>query len=338
MTIWVVRAGKYGERENQALSDGRAFIGWGELGDLSGINSREDIEELLRQSDPDKKEKTIHNHASQILNFVKKIEIGDLFALPLKKQRAIAFGKFVSDYEYLPNYPYDARHSRRVEWIGEPILRNSFEQDLLNSLGSAMTVFTVSKNNAEKRIMRVIKNGKQIEIKTTSDTTDSEDENIGSLEEQAEQRISDFISRKFKTHPMEKLVASVLRAQGYEVHENENKGKDGGVDLLAGRGPMGFDQPLLCVQVKSSESPVGIEDYDKLRGVMEKFKATHGLFVSWGGFKGTVDQEAKRDFFKVCLWTGSDLIREIQDVYPSLPKDIRSKLPLKQIWTLVDEE
>jgi restriction system protein len=35
MAVWLVRAGKHGEREEEALTQGLAIIGWEELGDLS---------------------------------------------------------------------------------------------------------------------------------------------------------------------------------------------------------------------------------------------------------------------------------------------------------------
>ena len=37
MTLWLVRAGKHGEREELALENDIAVIGWDELPDLSGI-------------------------------------------------------------------------------------------------------------------------------------------------------------------------------------------------------------------------------------------------------------------------------------------------------------
>src|SRR5690606_14991330 len=113
------------------------------------------------------------------------------------------------------------------------------------------------------------------------------------LMETAAQQISDYIGRKFKGRKMEQLVEAILKAQGYETNLCP-EGADGGVDILAGRGAMGFDAPRLCVQVKSGDSPLGREILDQLQGVMHKFKADHGLLVSWGGFKSTTIEEARR--------------------------------------------
>ena len=344
MTVWVARAGKNGERENLALEEGRAFIGSGELGDLSKLSTREDIQKLLEETYPDRKIGTVKNNAGQIFNFQKSMQIGDLFALPLKTRPAIAFGKAAGEYEYLAENPEDARHSRKIDWIGEPIRRSAFDQDILYSFGSALTVFRVIKNNAEERLNAVIdgkvidgKKKTNIQVDTASAAVAIEDDESFDLEQVSRQQISDFIGRKFKGHRMENLVAEVLRAQGFEVHVNKRKGADGGADILAGRGSMGFDEPRLCVQVKSTDAAIGSKDYDELKGVMQKFGAGHGLFVSWGGFKGTVEEEARRGFFNIRLWNAEDLVRELQDVYSRLPKEIQAELPMQQVWTLVEE-
>lgn len=56
----------------------------------------------------------------------------------------------------------------------------------------------------------------------------------------------DYINRKFKGPALARLVDGVLQAQGY-VTLNSEPGADGGVDILAGSGPMGFSAPRLCV-------------------------------------------------------------------------------------------
>ena len=40
--------------------------------------------------------------------------------------------------------------------------------------------------------------------------------------------------------------------------------------------------------------------------------------------------------FQIRVWDSADLIDALMRVYGSLPADIRSELPLKQIWIPVD--
>ncbi|MCY4046620.1 MAG: restriction endonuclease [Candidatus Dadabacteria bacterium] len=335
MAIWVARAGKHGGEEDLALEQGRAFIGWTHLGDLSDIHTREQIRELLEKKYPDWNSYKVGNHTGQIFRFIKEIQVGDLLALPLKKRPTIAFGEVVGDYEYIGGNPESAHHSRKVKWKSEPIPRSAFDKDLLYAFGSLLTVFRVNKNK-EDRIKAVIEGKPQPEEET--DNTGDEEQALPDLAQLAHDQVSDFIGYKFKSHRMEDLVAEVLKAQGFEVRPNPRKGSDGGVDILAGRGSMGFDEPRLCVQVKSGDTPINSTTYNELKGVMQKFGATHGLLVSWGGFNRNVEEEAKRDFFNIRLWNAEDLVNEIQDVYSNLPKEIQAELPMQQIWLLVDED
>ena len=337
MTIWVVRAGKYGEREGQALEEGYVFIGWENLPDQSAISDREELRSVIAEIYSDFSPRKVANHTGQIWAFLKRIDKGDIVALPLKLQPAIAFGEVIGDYEYKGENPADTQHCRRVKWINDPIKRASLDSDLRYSFGAALTVFSVHRNDAEKRIRAILsKSGALPAAKPVEDEPYVEEEPSIDLMNAASQQISDFIGQKFKGRKMEELVKAILEAKGYEA-EICPMGADEGVDILAGRGPMGFDAPSLCVQVKSGDDPVSRDVLDQLQGVMQKFKAEHGLFVSWGGFKSTVEREARRLYFNVRLWNDRKLVEELQDVYEDLPKEIQAELPLKRSWILVEE-
>ena len=213
----------------------------------------------------------------------------------------------------------------------------SLDSDLRFSFGSSLTVFSVHRNNAEERIRAILSKPGGVAVAEA----DEADQDVYleppiNLMNAASQQISDLIGQKFRGRKMEELVKAILEAKGYEA-EICPMGADEGVDILAGRGAMGFDAPSLCVQVKSGDSAVSREVLDQLQGVMQKFKAEHGLLVSWGGFKSTVEREARRLYFNVRLWNDQKLVEELQDVYEKLPKEIQADLPLKQTWVLVEE-
>jgi restriction system protein len=157
------------------------------------------------------------------------------------------------------------------------------------------------------------------------------------IEREARDKIIEHINRKFHGHDLERLVEGVLRAQGF-VTNRTPPGADGGVDILAGRGELGFDHPRLAVQVKSSESPVDVSSVRELQGVMRAFGSDMGLYVSWGGFRGTAPRDARRDFFQLRLWDAEDLLDQVLKIYDKLPADLQAELPLKQVWTLVEDD
>lgn len=338
MALWLARAGRSGEYEDLALRSGRSLIGFHEVPDMSSVDDKEKLFEILREAYPNRPKNAIYNFRGQLWAFLKRIQVDDLIVLPLKTRSVIAIGKVKGSYEYKADNPEGARHTRLVEWIRTDIPRSSLDPDLLYSIGAFMTVCQIQRNNAEERI-RAIVEGKSISrpplIGNGEET--GEDDVPPDLEEYASDQIRTHISQKFRGHELTYLVTEVLKAQGYKVLMSP-AGPDGGIDIIAGRGPMGFDQPRLCVQVKSSDTPVDVNVFRELKGVMDDFKANQGLLVSWGGFKQSVLNDSRRRFFEIRLWDAGDLVKEILDHYDQLSKDIQAELPLKRIWALVLEE
>jgi restriction system protein len=339
MTLWMVRSGKYGERENFAIEKDVAVIGWDELPDLSGVKTREQLQELLEKTYPDQKRKTLINWESQIWPFLNVMEEKDIIAMPLKFRPSIVFGLINGPYVYRKDFPENSRHTREVNWINE-IPRNQLDQDLLFSFGAFMTVCRIYRNNAEERITKLLETLNQSAEKQESlsqnEEVDAEPSELN-IEEMATDNIRKFIIRNFRGHELTRLVGAILQAQGYTINISP-PGADGGVDIIAGKGLLGFDHPRLVVQVKSSDNPVDVKIVRELQGVMKNFQADHGLLVSWGGFTGAVPKETATKFFEIRLWNSDDLIQMIQTHYDAISEDMKADLPMKRIWMLVPEE
>jgi len=335
MTLWLVRAGKHGDQEQGAYNNKVVTIGWNELPDLSNIKSEEQLEELYAKIYPEEKKMASANRMGQIWNFIYNIKKGDLVALPLKSQSAIVIGEVVGDYEY-KEYAHNIRHTRRVEWL-RTIPRSEFDQDLLFSLGAFMTVCRIQRNNAEERVRILLKlEGKSVE-RTKQELTSEEPEIPKDIEQFAKDQIVKYLEAKFSGHKRAALVDGILRAQGY-VTKVSPPGADGGVDILAGSGPLGFDDPKICVQVKSSKSPVDVGVLRQLEGVTRNFKAEYGILVAWGGMTKVADQEIGRSFFATRIWDQGILLEQILKYYEKFDDELKTELPLKRIWAIVEEE
>lgn len=340
MSVWLVRAGRSGENEAVALEKNLVTIGWNNLPDLSTVESRKDLTELYESKFPDASKGKVSNHVGQLWAFCSRINVGDLVVLPLKTQSAIAIGRVTGDYQYRDDLGDSVKHIRPVEWIQTEMPRTTFDQDLLHSFGAFMTVCQIKRNSAEERINALIK-GKRlpVELTPTEDENDLDDatSQLFDIEQAARDQILEHIQRRFAGHDLANLVDAVLQAEGFLTRVSP-PGADGGVDILAGSGPMGFDSPRLCVQVKSSQSPADVAILRELQGILASFQAEQGLLVCWGGFKKTVLTEAKQSFFTVRLWDSGDLLRAILRNYDKLSDELQAELPLKRIWTLVLEE
>jgi restriction system protein len=344
MSLWLVRAGRNGEQEDLALDEGLAVIGWRQVPDLDGIGSRDELKALYAELDPSQSVNRIANKASQIWAFAKKIQEGDLIALPLKGRAAVAFGEVTGPYKYRTDLSDGTRHTRPVRWIRTDVPRSSLDQDILDSLGSLLTVGQIKRNNIEERIRTMLAGRRPPVVPPALGPVAGEDEGIVTdtvadldVEQYARDQIRAFIGRNLRGHDLARLVTELMKAQGYQTRMSP-PGADGGVDIIAGRGPLGFDPPRICVQVKSSDDPASVNVLRELQGVVRSFGADHGLFVSWGGFRSSVINEARRLYFEIRLWDGGDLVERVLENYDRLPDEVQAELPLKRIWTLVPEE
>jgi restriction system protein len=333
MALWLVRAGKNGEREDFAIDNKVAVIGWSELPDLSGVKTRNELKTLLISKFPVAPAGRLKSWESQIWQFVKDIHPGDQIVLPLKHRAVIAIGEVSGDYIYEKDHPSSANHVRPVKSWHE-YGRYTFDPDLLYSFGMLRTIGQIQRNDAENRITAILSGKKSEVIKINPEMLA---ESTPDLEELARFQIVEYINRKFKGHRLTDLVEAILNAQGYQTRKSP-EGPDGGVDILAGQGLLGYEPPRLAVQVKSTEGPVGANVFNELQGAITNFGADQGLLVSWGGYKVTVEKEAARHFFKMRIWDADMVVKLIEEYYEKLPEEIQADLPLRRIWTLIRED
>lgn len=226
------------------------------------------------------------------------MEIGDLIVYPSKQDRQMHIGRIAGSYRYDPKLSELYPQQRAVKWLAH-VPRTKFSQGALYEIGSAMSFFQV-KNYADE--FRAAIQGKQVAPRVETDEDGAGEEMPGEIdiEETGADQIAKLISAKFKGHGLATLVEAILKAQGYTTYLSP-EGADGGTDILAGSGPLGFQSPQLCVEVKSGDSPIDRPTVDKLLGAMSKFGAAQGLFVSWSGFRQNVQKELASSFFR-CVY------------------------------------
>lgn len=343
MAIWLIRAGSHGEYEQKFIQDKKVYVTWDELNlDLSKLQQRGDLTEEMNRRYPEAKAKTVQNWVSQVWPFAHEMQKGDLVVLPLKTQPAVYIGEITGDYHAETAGQNPFFHWRTVKWIGEAIPRTHFGKDLLYSFGAFLTICRIQRNNAEQRITAMRANGWKAEtlsalVKTETEATADTDDVERDLGELARDEIAKLVSRRFKGHGLTRLVEGILKAQGYTTWLSP-EGPDGGADILAGSGPLGFSTPRLCVEVKSEDSPIGREAVDKLLGAGKKFSADQVLFVAWGGFKRNVHKEMAAQFFQLRLWTQKELLEQLFEQYERLDEDLKAELPLKQVWMVASQD
>lgn len=342
---WVIRAGKYGERDQWAVDNGVSGGGWGEIPDLTGSVSKDDIREIVQATWPGGAEGMISNYTGQLWALRHRIKPGDLLVMPLKTTKKVAFGRVSAGYRFRgEESDPDKRHVVNVDWIRADLPRTAIKQDLLFTLGSAMSIFAASKNNAAARLEHLLAHGTDpgaagappspVTAVGTDEQAVDEPELSANIEEVALDQITLKVSEEFSGHGLAALVAAVLEAEGYRCVVSP-PGPDGGVDISAGRGPLGLDNPRLLVQVKSG-AQVGAPVVSQLQGVMSTYGADQGLLVAWGGLTKPAREALKNQHLRVGVWEAAEVIDAVLRTYDRLPEDIRTAVPLRRVWMLSD--
>ena len=338
MAVYVVRAGNMGAGEGSALA-GLYAMNLGTSENIVDFANRDALRDYIEKTGS----VNIHQAAQaagQAWRFAREISTNDLVVLPRKQPRVVAVGRMIGDYEHRPDEQLIGPHTRPVEWQATDIPRTNFDTDLLHSLGGNPTIFQVRAVNAEERINGIVNAYlSDVPMPTSSPISVLESEGVSNLDldEYIEDRIVERIRRKFSGHRLEYMVASILKAEGYTALQTR-PGPDGGVDVVAGKGDMGFGEPRLCVQVKSSRAPVDLPDYNRLQGNVQSFGADHGLLVGLGDFTSAVRNENERSFFQIRLWGPYDLAQRLIETYDDLPLDIRTDIPLQSRRVLVEAD
>jgi len=114
-----------------------------------------------------------------------------------------------------------------------------------------MTVCKITRNDAANRIKKMSENSWKVPVKAFTpeqkmDEVASEEEATLNLQEYIFDFISKYIIQKFKGHDMERLIEEILIAKGFTTYHSP-KGADGGVDILASKGSLGFGGSKICV-------------------------------------------------------------------------------------------
>jgi restriction system protein len=176
--------------------------------------------------------------------------------------------------------------------------------------------------------------------KSPEPTTVEEDESVAVVADEIEETTRDFIlkrlAQELKGHPFAHFVAHLLNAMGYRTRVSP-EGPDGGIDIVAHKDELGFEPPIIKVQVKSTDGSVGDPAVSSLYGKVGPTE--YGLLVTLG----TITSQAKsfsRSKDNLRLIDGPELVDLIFQHYDRFDAKYKGLLPLKRVYVpeAIDEE
>ena len=324
-TVWGIHAGPDGEADELFLKKNVIALSWNEVPDVATIpRGKEGIKAALHAANPTSTPNSVANLAGQLYRFFAEVAPGDIVVYPSKIDKHIHIGRIVGLYLFDTASVGWYAHRRRVEWKRK-VPRTAFSQGALYETGAFMTLFQV-KTYAQEYLAA-------LEGTLTIPSTPVKDPTIRRIVANTTENTEDFVrkilAQELKGHPLAEFVAHLLTLMGYRT-EVAKPGADGGVDIVAYRDELGFEPPIVRVQVKSSDNSVGSPDVQQLQGTLTS-SGECGLFVTLGTFS----QQAKT-YVKgkpgLKLIDGDQLIDLILLHYEDLSPYYKTLIPLKRVY------
>jgi len=158
---------------------------------------------------------------------------------------------------------------------------------------------------------------------------------FGQIEQTALEGLEEYINAK-NPYEFQDLVAALLRGMGYYTPFVAPKGKDGGVDVVAYRDPLGTESPRIQVQIKHKDSPASVQEVRQLMGLLQK-EGDVGIFVSTGGFSPDAKTAARSSHIHVELIDLPRFIGLWQEFYEKMSDEDKSLMPLRPIYFLATQ-
>ncbi len=152
--------------------------------------------------------------------------------------------------------------------------------------------------------------------------------------DEIEQLALDGIRKTINTknpYEFQDLAAALLRAMGYFTPFVAPRGKDGGIDIVAYRDPLGTQAPRIKIQIKHRESSTPVQDVRQLMGLLQK-DGDVGIFFSTGGFTPDAKATARSSHVHVELIDLERFINLWQEFYEKLTDEDKAMLPLLPIY------
>ena len=322
--LWGIHAGKTGDADTLFLRKNCVAVGWTKMGDLTSLQpDRDAFKARVAEVYPEKKPWAIPNNAGQLFRFVHEMKLGDIVVYPSKRDRKVHLGRVEGHYTYDPKTEPGYPNVRAVKWLRD-VPRTKFSQGALYEIGSAMSLFLV-KNYADE--FRAALEGESPPMSPVA-----QDESVAAVAEDIAETTRDFVLKRLaqevKGHPFAELVSHLLNTMGYRTRVSP-EGPDGGIDIVAHKDELGFEPPIIKVQVKSTEGSIGDPIVSALYGKVGA--SEFGLLVTLGTFTAQARNFAKSKS-NLRLIDGSELVALIFQHYEQFDSRYKGLLPLRRVY------
>lgn len=167
--------------------------------------------------------------------------------------------------------------------------------------------------------------------KSDDKSCDNDAAEIEIIKSKASAGIRNYIINK-NPYEFQDIVAALLRAMGYYTPFIAPKGKDGGVDIIAYKDPLGVETPRIKVQVKHyPTSPIPVDVVRTMIGVLSKGEDVGIIFTS-GTFSSDSKREARSSDRKIRLIDLDEFVNLWLQYYANMCEEDRLLMPIIPVY------
>lgn len=350
MGVWIVRTGFTKVTISQAV----ICTGW-DL-DASTATTYDELETLCREKWPDGRRGKGASRNTQIWDFCRRLQTGDLVIMPRDWDETFSLGRITGSFQYRSDLPRGARMTRPVDWLAVSIASSKLPDDIQRSLQSNLAVRQVHRESSIAAVVALVDEGVDEPLQSRVHFSVAEDvasglaphENAlpvsapasieGNLEHEAHNQICRAIRVAFPGSDLIRLLEGLLVAQGYLTDRLLSDARFG-IGLIAHRQHTIHESQRVYVRVidpLSSQSGdagkmASAKDICDFRDAMNSLGVAHGMLVSWLGFCQEATEIARRTP-AMRLRTATDIVNAVLSNYEGLPEGLHAELPLQRIW------
>ena len=144
-----------------------------------------------------------------------------------------------------------------------------------------------------------------------------------------------FITKNFDPYSFQELCAALFRGMGYYTPFVAPKGKDGGVDIIAYKDPIGSTYPHIKIQVKyRQDTKASSQEVQQLKGALTE--KDMGVFISLAGFSPDARNVARNSNIDLI-----DLNRFIglwQEFYSKMADEDKSLMQITSVYFVAEND
>ncbi len=166
-------------------------------------------------------------------------------------------------------------------------------------------------------------------------------QNTASILEDAQNKayesFKNFITKNFDPYSFQELCAALFRGMGYYTPFVAPKGKDGGIDIIAYKDPVGSTIPHIKIQVKyRQDTKANSQEVQQLKGTLAGNDI--GVFISLAGFTPDAKTISRTSNLHIELIDLNRFIELWQEFYCKMNDEDKALMQIMPVYFIAEDK